>query len=96
MAFRRSSVRATLPCESGFGYSRECVQFVAVCGKHVGRDHSDTGQIETTRNGCTGRPAAAKAGSHRIIQALLKRLNIVVIVLEPYVSDVFRVPKPFF
>src|ERR1700757_1460055 len=37
--------------EPGFRYRCECVQSIAACGEHVGRDDSDAGRIEATRNG---------------------------------------------
>ena len=82
--------------ESGFGHSCERVQFAAVCGQHVGRDHGDAGRIETARDACTRHTAAAKPRFHRSIEALLKRLDIVVIAFEPDVGNVFRVPELIF
>jgi hypothetical protein len=36
---------------------------------------------------------AAKIRSHSFIQALFKRINVVLIVREPYVGNAFSVPE---
>ena len=51
--------------KSGFGYSRVCVQFVAIRREDVGGNHRDTRRIEPSRNRCTGGPGTTKVGSHR-------------------------------
>src|SRR5262249_11760107 len=56
----------------------------------------DAGRIETAGDACAGYSAAAKLRSHRSLKALLKRLDIVVIVLEPDVGYIFCVPKLIF
>src|ERR1700751_3775159 len=50
--------------EAGLRYSRECIQFVAACGEHVGRDDSNARRIEATRNGRARRTSAAKPRLH--------------------------------
>ena len=82
--------------EPGFRHSSVCVQFVTVCGKHIGCDDSNAGGIEATGNECARRTAATKPRFHRSIKAFLKRHNIFVIALKRYVSDVFGIPKTIF
>src|SRR5262249_38324835 len=79
--------------EPGFRYSRESVQSFTACSEHLGGNNSNTGRIETTRDSCTRRTAAAKPRFHCNIKTFLKRLDILMITFELHVRNVFRVPK---